>query len=56
VKFLIECDILPNDFSHNGSIFGKIFILNLDKFQSPMKLIQSAVTNLELKLHFRDST
>ena len=56
VKLLIECDHLPNDISDNCLMFGKAFILNLDKFQSRMKLIQSAVRNLELKLHLQDST
>ncbi|CAF1139632.1 unnamed protein product [Adineta steineri] len=56
IKFIIECDSLPNDFSHKNSIFDQSYTLNLNKFQSRTKLIQSAVTNLELKLHFRDST
>ncbi|CAF1514427.1 unnamed protein product, partial [Adineta ricciae] len=52
LKIIIECDDLLIDISHHG----QIFVLNVDKFHSRMKLIQSAVTNLELKLHLRDGT
>ncbi|CAF5066700.1 unnamed protein product, partial [Rotaria sp. Silwood1] len=56
IKLLIECNKLPNEFYNNCSVSNKMFILNLDKFQTRMKLIQSAVRNLELKLHLLDST
>ncbi|CAF3428145.1 unnamed protein product [Rotaria socialis] len=56
IKLMIECDQLPNEFYDNCSVFNKTFIINLDKFQSSMKLIQSAARNLEIKLHLLDST
>ncbi len=56
MKLIIECDVLPKDLNNNSSISTKTYLLNLDKFSSQMKLIQSAVQNLELKLHLLDST
>ncbi|CAF1088574.1 unnamed protein product [Rotaria sordida] len=56
IKLIIECDQFPNEFYNNCSISGKMFILNIDKISSRMKLIQLSVRNLELKLHLLDST
>ncbi|UJR29306.1 hypothetical protein I4U23_010520 [Adineta vaga] len=56
LKLIIECDHLPIDISHHDSIYSQIFVLYLEKFQSRIKLIHSAIINLESKLHFRDGT
>ena len=56
VKLLIECDQIPKGLNETSSISHRTFLLNLDKFPSSIKYIQSAARNLELRLHLLDST